>query len=288
MKKLIALSLAILLLTGCGAAVYEGPTEPAWVRTDSVITQYIPDTGEAQTLRRTDSYDCFGNQVRTCFYVDGELESEHKRTFDDRGNCIREVLWKRLWFFSYPQARTDYTYDEQNRRLTTTYRNGIGWKTGSDTYTYDDAARTITWEGTYDTQTKYLDENGNVIRTVTFSEATQTEMESQYEYDALGRHTKTTSYVDGEHASTTERRYDDQGWLLEHTILTDAGAVLTRTTYRYEGNTVTSWDEQGSRSIQILRPDGQVETAETYNPDGTLRTRTENIYTQIQIPAKEE
>ena len=40
MKKPIALILAILLLAGCAPAVYDGPTESAWVLTSQRTTYY--------------------------------------------------------------------------------------------------------------------------------------------------------------------------------------------------------------------------------------------------------
>lgn len=288
MKKLIALSLAILLLTGCTAAVYEGPTETAWVLTEMTTTHFNAVTGEPQTIHWTHSYDSFGNEVRTHFHEDGTLTEEYKSTYDDRGNCIREVKWNHFWVFSYPVSRTDHTYDEQDRLLTTTYRNGFGLKTGADTYTYDDEAHTVTWEGTYDTRTQYLNENGDLIRVVTYSRPAGMEIESIYEYDDRGRNTRIAEYRDGELATYAQRSYDEQDRVLNVVWYDADGTILMSTGYAYEENTVTSRGHQGDVTIQVLRPDGQVETQEYYGPDGKLRSRTENIYTQIQVPAEEE
>ena len=285
MKKLIALTLALLLLAGCAPA-YDGPTESAWVLMEMRTTHYNTLTGETQTMLWTHSYDSFGNCVRTNFYSDGELTDEYKRTYDERGNCIREVTRNHFWFFSYPVSRTGHTYDEQDRLLTTTYRNGLGIKTGGDAYTYDDEANTVTWEGTYDTQTKYLNENGDPIRTVTYSRPAGMEIESLREYDARGLNTRTTEYLDGVLSSTAEMRYDDQGRILENTWYDADGALLRRITWLYEEHTVTTWDKEGNKSVQTLRPDGQVETQEDYDPDGNLLARSEYIYTEIQIPAE--
>lgn len=289
MKKLIALTLSLLLLAGCAApAVYDGPTESAWVLTESRTTYYNAVTGESQTMGRNHSYDGFGNEIRTRFYSDGELTDEVKRIYDDRGNCIREVQWEQFWIFSYPISRTDYTYDDQNRPLTVTYRNGFGFKTGGSTYTYDDEANTITWNGTYDTQIKYLNENGDPIRVVTYSHPAGMEIETLYEYDEQGRKTKTLEYRDGILRTTTQTRYDDQGRILEDIWYDTDGTILLSNTYLYDGNTVITLDEQGNKGVKTLRPDGQVETQENYGPDGKLLGRTENIYTQIQVPVKEE
>lgn len=288
MKKLLSLLLCILLLAGCAPAAYDGPTESTWVLTELTITFYNTVTGETQSQVRTISYDGMGNEVRSSYYSDGKLTSERESTYDDRGNCIREVTWDRFWNFTYPAARTDYTYDEQNRLLTVTYRNGFGFKTGSDTYTYDDEANTVTWVGTYDTQTKYLNENGDPIRIVTLSHAAGMEMETLYEYDELGRNVKTIHYQDGVLASTVQTSYDDQGRMVKNISYDANGTAIYGSTVVYEENTVTTVDLDGNRSVEILRPDGLVEKMENYDPDGNLLSRMEYTYQEIQVPAKEE
>ncbi len=288
MKRLFAILLTVLLLTGCGAAVYEGPTESAWVITEQTTTQYDTFTGESQTRLQTNRYDAFGNPVRNCFYTDGKLTDEYKFTYDDRGNCIREVHWTHFWLFSYPISRTGHTYDEQNRLLSTTYRNGFFIKTGEDTYAYDDEANTITWEGTYDTQIKYLDENGELLRVVTDSRPAGMEMDTRYEYDELGRNTRILQYLDGVLSMTTEQRFDDQDRVIESTLYDANGAIISHHTWEYTENTVTTRDMDGYKSVKTLRPDGLTEKNESYDPDGRLLTRTDYIYTEIQIPAKEE
>lgn len=288
MKKLIALTLAILLLTGCTPATHEGPTETAWVLTEMTTTHYNAVTGEPQTMHWTHSYDSFGNEVRTHFYSDGELTEEYKSTYDDRGNCISSVYWDHSGLISLPRSRTRYTYDDQDRLLTTTYRNGFGLKTGADIYTYDDESNTITWDGTYDTRTTYLNENGDPLRVVTCSEPAGMEMETIYEYDDRGRCTKITEYYDGVHSSTSACSWDNQDRTLEYTIYDADGTLVLRTNWLYEENTVTSWDSNGNRTIETLRPDGQVAMQESYDRDGNLTARSEYTYTEIQIRAKEE
>ena len=288
MKKLLSLLLCILLLAGCAPAAYDGPTESAWVITQSNSTMFDLYSGRSSTRLRTDSYDSYGNLVCTMYYTNGELTGEHRFSYDDRGNCIREVTWDRFWNFTYPAARTDYTYDEQNRLLTVTYRNGFGFKTGSDTYTYDDEANTVTWVGTYDTQTKYLNENGDPIRIVTISHAAGMEMETLYEYDELGRNVKTIHYQDGVLAYTVLTSYDDQGRMVKNISYDANGTAIYGSTVVYEENTVTTLDLDGYRSVEILRPDGLVEKMENYDPDGNLLSRMEYTYQEIQIPAEEE
>ena len=287
MIKRIALILAILLLAGC-TAPYDGPTRSAWVLTEDCTTFYVPGTGEAETSMDINSYDRFGNLIRTHSYYDGKLESEYKYVYDARDNCIREVYWEYLWVFRYPVIRYSYTYDDQDRLRSTTYRNGLGFKTGEDTYTYDDEANTFTWDGTSDHQITYFNENGDVIRTETYSIPAGIKMESVYEYDELGRTTKETEYMDGEISTITELHWDEQNNLTELTSRDANGKLLSSTTYLYEGNIVTSWDERGYKYVECLRPDNRPEWDEAYDPQGNLFRRNDYTYMEIQIPAKEE
>ena len=288
MKKLFSLLLAIALLAGCAAAVYEGPTETVWVITQSSSTSYNTVSGQSSTRLRTDSYDSYGNLVCSLYYSDGELSSEHRFSYDDRGNLTRDTSWDHSGFIAHPISRTDYTYDDRDRLLTTTYRTGLGFKTSSDSYTYDDEQNTVTWVGTYDTQTKYLNENGDPIRVVTISTPAGLEIETHYEYDDQGRNIKITEYQNGVLTSTVQKSYDDQGRMLENISRDASGTAIYGTTKVYGENTVTTTDLDGYRSVETLRPDGLVETMENFDPDGKLLSRTDYTYQQIRIPAKEE
>ena len=203
MKKPIALILAILLLAGCAPAVYDGPTESAWVLTSQRTTYYYPVYG-IETAGTTYAYDSLGNLVHVLSYENGELLRETKSRYDDRGNELRRVVWDHSGWFSYPEFRTSNTFDEKNRLLTAVYRNGLGIKTGTGSHTYDEEANTVTFEGTYTSYTQYLNENGDLLRVLTVNHDNGVEMESLYEYDALGRNTRTVSYYDGALSSTHE------------------------------------------------------------------------------------
>lgn len=285
MKKLLALTLCLLLLAGCAApAVYDGPTQSAWVLTEMFTTYSGGDTA-----RTVHAYDSYGNQVHTKSYSNDDLEREYQYRYDDRGNLVSSVSWDHTGLFSFlPWNRVRYTYDDQNRLLTTIYRNGFFLKTGSNAYTYDDEANTVYWEGTNNTQTTYLNENGDPIRVVTYSAPAGTEIETLYEYDELGRNTKTVDYSNGICSSTMEERWDDRDRILERSFYDTDGTVFSRTTYEYTENTVTTQDLDGYKTVEHLRPDGQLEKREQFYPSGELRAVTEYTYTEIQIPAKEE
>ena len=290
MKKLTALALCLLLLAGCASpAVYDGPTKTAWVLSEQTTTSFSPRTGEEWTDLRTFQYDSFGNVIRSCFYSEGELSSEYRREYDDRGNMTSTVTWEHGGFLSYPRSRTDYTFDEQNRPLATIYRNFLGFEKSRDTYTYDDAANTVLWEGTYDTITEWLDEEGNILRSLLHSKVGGVStVETFYEYDELGRNTRILSYYEDALSSTTELVYDDQDRLTQETIFDADGTVISRRTYQYGENTVTTYELGGTRTVETYRPDGQVETMEQFNKSGELTIRTQYTYTQIQVPADRE
>ena len=86
MKKLLSLLLCILLLAGCAPTAYDGPTQSAWVITQSNSTMFDPYSGRSSTRLRTDSYDSYGNLVCSMYYSDGERTAEHRFSYDERGN----------------------------------------------------------------------------------------------------------------------------------------------------------------------------------------------------------
>ena len=110
MIKRIALILAILLLAGCAPAVYDGPTESAWVLTSQRTTYYYPLSGN-ETAGTTYAYDSLGNLVHVMSYENGELLRETKSKYDDRGNEIRRVVWNHSGRINYPESRTSTTFE---------------------------------------------------------------------------------------------------------------------------------------------------------------------------------
>ena len=289
MKKLTALLLCILLLAGCAAPnLYDGPTKSAWVLTEQVTTTYSIDAGMVWTDRWTYSYDSFGNQIHSCGYSDGDLEVEYKRDYDAQGNLTSSETWDHTGLISFPRARTGYTYDDQNRLLTVTSRNFLGIKTNVSTYVYDDEAGTVSFDGEYDTQTQWLNENGDPLRTVNHSNVGGGDTETVYEYDELGRNTKMTMYQNGSLSLTITLVYDSQDRIVEETFYDAEGVITSRSTHHYEESTITSYDLNRVKTVQTLRPDGQVETAEQFNKMGHLTKQTQYIYQEIQVPADRE
>lgn len=289
MKKRTILLLCILLLCGCTApAVYDGPTQSAWVLSEQVTTYHADGSGQEEGSRTTYTYDTFGNRTRSLTYQDGELSSERDYAYDDRGNVTSLVVWDHSGLLSWPSSRTGYTYDGQNRPTATIYRNFLGLERRRDTYTYDDTEHTVLWEGRYDTQTTWLDGDGKILRALTYSEPADIWMETRYEYDGEGRSTGITSYYDEALSSTAALVYDDQGRIVEETYLDSSGAVYSRRTRHYGENTVTTYDLDGNKTVETYRPDGQIEKMEQFNRQGELTIVTRYTYTEIRVPALRE
>lgn len=287
MKKCIILLLCILLLSGC-SQTYDGPTKTEYALTEQTTTYYAASYDSGETDRITFAYDSFGNLVQSCTYDNGELVAEYKRSYDDRGNLTSLVTWDHTGLIAFPRARTSYSYDEKGRLLTVTRRNGFGIKTGSDTYTYDDEAGTVAWDGTYDTQTKWLNEAGAPLRTVTHSGVGGGDMETIYEYDDQGRNTKVTSYQNNAVLITVEYRYDDQNRIIEEINRGPEGEVLTHNIHEYTENTITTYDRDGGKTVQTLHSDGRADKVEGFDSAGNLIKLTQYFYQQIQVPADRE
>ena len=184
MIKRIALILAILLLAGCAPAVYDSPTESAWVVTEWTEEHYYTflDTMEVLSSQRiVCAYDIYGNPVRYMKYQDNELQSVTKLKYDDRGNCIREVSWDHSGLIALPDSRIIRTYDDQNRQTSCVTYNFWGRQESGTWYTYDDEAR-------YDDQNRqiwggYYDADGNLSNQTEFLYDGETNTKTYFKND---------------------------------------------------------------------------------------------------------
>ena len=227
MKKLIALILSILLLTGCTAA-YDGPTVSVWVVTELTVEHY--DTFLDTTAKRiVCAYDIYGNPVRYMEYRGNELQSVYKLKYDDRGNCIREVSWDHYGLIALPGSRIIRTYDDQNRQTSCVTYNFWGRQESGTWYTYDDEARTQTKKtDSGDSQITWFDENGNEIRYVSG------EYESIYRYDDRGNCISTEQLQNGQTFQRYEARYDEQNRQIWEGRYDSTGNLTRHTEYLYD------------------------------------------------------
>lgn len=284
MKKLITILLCTLLLTGC-AQSYEGPTETRKVLAEYEVRQFSPVDDSVWTNRSTNVYDIHGNCVQQLHYDDGELESELRWTFDERGNHTRETLIDHTLWIPLIDYRTRTTYDDRDRILSSVMYNMWGLKEGETRYTYDDENRTATWSnGRGDTIVYYYDENGQETRYVSSDGS-----EMVYEYDERGNLTGWTSTKDGVLLERYEAHYDEQDRWIQGVIYDENGAETSRITYTYDDTNAkaVNKDNDGSR-IDYFDEDGDICRSEEYDLDGKLTKIEEYFYRDILVPADGE
>lgn len=282
MKKLITIILCVLLLAGC-AESYDGPTETRKVLAEYEIRQYSPVDDSVWTNRSTNAYDVYGNWVRQLCYDEGELESELRWTYDERGNQISEVLIDHTGWIPLINYRGKMTYDDQDRLLSSTMYDMWGRKEGETRYTYDDEARTATWSSDVGNSIiYYYDENGREVRNVSSDGA-----ETIFIYDERGNLTGWTSSQDGVILERCEAGFDAQDRRLWSVTYDGNGTEISRTTYDYDEAKSITKDSDGSR-IDYFDEDGDITLVETYDLDGKLTRSEQYFYRDIQVPADGE
>ena len=280
MKKLLAIFLTILLLSGC-AATYDGPTESKYVLTEYEVHHTVFDTID-YTNRSQYAYDIYGNRVREMEYQDDELESVVNRKFDHRGNCIREVYWDHSGWLVRFERRVEKTFDEQDRLLSYVVYDLFGRTQSQTHYTYDDESGTrITKDESGIIQTAWLDENGNEIREVAG------EYETVYEYDERGFLTGWISYQNGALLDSYKARYDEQGRQIWGGRYNANGELESQTRWEYddEAHTCTTYRPNDRVRIEYYDADGRLHYIEDYDDEGTISMVQRYYYTEIQVPA---
>lgn len=283
MKKLTALILAVLLLSGC-AQTYDGPTTTELVLAEYEVV-YTPWEGFDPTINRTTfAYDIYGNRVITRDYRDGELTSEVRAAYDENGNELSCTYWNHTKWIPYPEQRTETTYDDQGRILTDVTFDLWGRETDRTEYTYDDEARTTTV--TYDggVGVSYYDERGLLLRYV------KDDYESVNTYDENGNRIAWHTYdagVPGEYNLTT---YDDQGREI-YTARYLADGTLDRDweyVYDDENHTMTQYKPNGTRRVEYYDADGRCLSIEDYDEDGRMTMTQTYFYREIKVPVDGE
>jgi len=287
MKKILALSLALLLLTGC-AATYDGPTAAEPRLMEYTRDQYYTFF-DGETVHHADrtlyAYDIYGNRVREMEYTDDELNSVTKMRFDDQGNMIESTTWDHSGWLPKFGRREKRTFDDQNRILSHDYYDFWGRKTGASTYTYDDQERTRTWHGDDgDSQITWYDEQGNELRQVLG------EYETVYEYDDRGNMTGWQSFEQGKPTDSYRARYDDRDRIIWGGRYDPEGNLESEMTYIYDDTLGTmSYDKNdGGRRVEHYHADGRLHMVEDFDADGNLTFLQRYYYRDIQVPIKEE
>lgn len=286
MKKLTALVLCLLLLTGC-AATYDGPTESSSVLTEHTVDHYFAYTGETfhhYTTRYVFAYDIYGNRVRYMEYRADELQAVTSYRYDEQGNQISSTRWDHSGWFPKFADRTEQTYDGQGRVLSYESFDFWGRTVYGSYYSYDDenGIRTYRNENGEVLQTTWYDDQGRDIR------ETAGEYETVYEYDEQGNRTGWVSYKNGQPYDRYEARYDDRGRQIYGARYDAEGNQASRTEYIFddEAHTMTYTRSDGGMRIEYYTYDGRLLMCEDYNEDGNLSMVQHYTYRDIQVPTK--
>lgn len=288
MKKILAIFLCILLLTGC-AATYDGPTEEKPMLSEYQVTHYYGFFGwdeEQSVSRSVYAYDIYGNRVRTLEYDEGELAQETRTTYDEEGRELTRTVIDRTGWFPKIEYRSKQTYDEQGRVLSYTSYDMWGRKNGESLYVYDDEQNSMTWSNdSGDEVTYYYDAEGKQLRDVS-----NNGYETVYQYDERGNRTGWSSTKDGAFFSRYEAGYDEQNRQIWGIRYDENGAQEAKTTYTYddEAHTLTIGKDDGGTRIEYSDAEGRIHLIEDYDSEGEISMVQQYTYRDIRIPANGE
>lgn len=313
MKRMIALFLCLLLLTGC-AQVYEGPTETVYVLGEvKRITTPFGDEDSRTEERTVYAYDIYGRVAQTLEYRDGEENRKTVNTYDDRGNLIREEYYSMGGWFPKCYHTTEYTYDEQNRCITTVEDNN---KERFETrYTYDDEANSRTTYGQDSVCVETYDENGFLLRKEGYDsqgdflveytrrpdgepltehtvEPGGKEYTYYFEYDDQGGRVAEFLEENGVRTETyrCSYEYDEQGRVLR-TIELTGGVRQNHGSWEYDDIERTKTFYLDGKKNIMYRYDAEGREIERISYDentGAETIHTTRTYRPIQVPAEEE
>ncbi len=294
MKKCLSLLLCILLLTGC-ANIYDGPVQKERVLSQKTSYHYYY-LDEAYTTRERYDYDINGNLARVLSYNTQLLESEKlswetRTRYDDQGRKTSETGIDHSGWFSHATQRESYTYDDQGRVLTHTYRDFWGRMTNETAYAYDGATEKRTYTSVNDgvtsvsSYTQFYNEAG-------LPEKLQAEDgdENRYFYDGRGNLTRREDWVEGKLYSTAQWEYDEQDRQICFTACDAYGALQIQLFYEYDdtNRTMTRTNSDGSKRVEQYDENGDLVTVTDYDSDGEPQMEEHYFYDYIEVPADKE
>lgn len=289
MKKIIALSLALLLLLcGCG-------------KEDSIETESIPQQTGAPTVEAENSGEGEGildptTEIRYLIVkkiVTNDAGQElwgTEYTYDDTGFCTHEREYSNIGSASYSRTNSPdalnriasslytqldgsqytvtYTYDDFDRCI----REDVRYEDGTEEYTeytYND-------KGQYLTLKQYID--GELIMDYAFS----------YTYDGAGNQVSMDEYLDGDLLYHVAFTYGADGREISSVTSLVNGEIQSRTKSLWDGLTETryfySGEDQEAFMVSVFTYDdaGNVVFEETRQGE-TIINRAEYIYEPFEV-----
>ena len=279
MKRLFSLILCILLLAGC-AKTYDGPTVAKSVLSETETSYFSLGELSQQTVTEY-AYDIYGNQSQSIDYSDGEPHLKLVRTFDNRGNCIRQRQYDISGLFPKKLVDVRYAYDELGRMISCQEQ---GEPRYSWTAVYDDEAQAMTCTYADAVSVSFFDEHGRTVRQETTFENGVTSA-IIYEFRSDGQRVS-ARYEERGGITLHSYTYDDQGRILTQSERKDGVSTLLFS-WEYGEDYEKMTHSDGSYTITDYNPDGTPDDCIVCNADGSLRERTIYRYTEIQVPAEE-
>ena len=198
-------------------------------------------------------YDNAGHLIESVEYNhSGDIIDKSTYAYDEAGNEIECVEY----FGDELYRRTEYEYDTAGKLVGYTVYNGNGDMCGYQTHTYE------------------YDEEGNVMKDVTFGYDTANADSSmgswhysyEYQYDKAGNMVKEIQYITDDMYYLSEWEYDEKGRLLTEIRYFDDGITIhTKDEYEYDSN--------GKRIKKIRMEYGEAEKEITdfyYDEQGKL------------------
>jgi YD repeat-containing protein len=238
-------------------------------------------------------YDAYGNNIQVIDAQGNVTRSE----YDHFGNLLRTVAFAGQPVSNEPDNLTPadptkdqvtiYTYDNDNRLLTTTDPEGH-----ITTNTYDAVGNRISFRDARGSVTTYIyDLNNRLIGTIDPASAPAEARETTRVYDVLGNQTKLTDAQ----GRTTTYSYNARRELLDVVTTSVTGvngptSYTTSYTYDGEGNQLTVNDNRGKVTTFTYTETGLLKSEENaagqitqYNYDGNLNILS--IAAGMQLPA---
>ena len=290
MKKIIALTLALLLLfCGCGKD-HPIQTDPQAPQETAAPTAQTENSGEGEGILDPTTEIRYLIVKKIVTNEAGQELWGTDYSYDDTGFCTQEREYSNIGSASYsrinsPDAlgrigsslftQTDgsqytvtYSYDEFDRCL----REDVTYEDGSREYT----EYTYNEQGQYLTLKQYM--NGELIMDYAFS----------YTYDGSGRQVSMDEYLSGELLYHVAFTYDAEGRETGSVTSLVNGEVQSRTESHWDGLTETRYFFSGEDAepfmVSVFTYDdaGNVVFEETRQGD-TVINRAEYIYEPFEV-----